>query len=92
MADNARARKQAVALRYKPGEDRAPTVVAKGAGPVAERILDLARAHGVPTRQDKNLVQVLSQLDVGQEIPPKVYQVVAEILAFIYRQSQRPPG
>jgi flagellar biosynthesis protein len=78
---------QAVALRYRPDEDEAPRVAAKGRGHVAEQIIDLARRHGVPIRQDRNLVQVLSRLDLEQEIPPHVYRAVAEILAFVYRLS-----
>jgi flagellar biosynthesis protein len=78
---------RAVALRYKPGEDAAPRLTAKGKGAVAERIVELARRHGVPIRQDRNLVEVLSRLDLEQEIPPQVYRAVAEILAFVYRLS-----
>ncbi len=81
---------QAVALRYRPGEDEAPRLTAKGRGHVAEKILALARANNVPVRQDRDLVQVLSRLDLDREIPPDVYKAVAEILAFVYRLSQRP--
>ncbi|HVO95158.1 MAG TPA: EscU/YscU/HrcU family type III secretion system export apparatus switch protein, partial [Terriglobales bacterium] len=62
---------------------------AKGRGYLADKILELARLHNIPIRQDKNLVQILSRLDLGDEIPPEVYRVVAEILAFIYRLSGR---
>jgi flagellar biosynthesis protein len=62
--------------------------VAKGTGRVAEQIIELARKHNLPLRQDRNLVQVLSLLRLDQEIPPHVYRAVAEILAFIYRQAQ----
>jgi flagellar biosynthesis protein len=92
VADKPKPPLQAVALRYKPGEDDAPRVAAKGRGHVAEKIVEMARAHGVPIRQDRNLVQVLSRLDLEQEIPPNVYRAVAEILAFVYRMSQRPPA
>ena len=91
MADPARPRKKAVALRYDPAHDSAPTVVAKGQGHIAERILGLARENYVPVREDRNLVQVLSMLELGREIPPEVYQAVAAILAFIYRLN-RPAG
>jgi flagellar biosynthesis protein len=84
--------RQAVALRYKPGEDEAPRLTAKGQGHVAERIIELARQHGVPIRQDRNLVQVLARLDLEQEIPPNVYRAVAEILAFVYRLSLERRG
>jgi flagellar biosynthesis protein len=80
---------RAVALRYEPKKDRAPKVVAKGRGYLAEKILDLARQHNIPVRHDKNLLQVLSRLDLDQEIPGEVYAVVAEILGFIYRLSNR---
>jgi flagellar biosynthesis protein len=81
--------RQAVALRYAPKSDRAPKLIAKGRGYLADRILELARDHNVPIRHDHNLLQVLSRLDLNEEIPPEVYQAVAEILAFIYRLSNR---
>jgi flagellar biosynthesis protein len=84
--------RQAIALRYKPGEDNAPKVTAKGRGYLAEKILELARTHNIPVREDKNLVQILSRLELDQEIPPEVYRAVAEILAFIYRLSRRYPS
>jgi len=78
-----------VALRYEPERDRAPKLVAKGQGYLAEKILELARQHHIPVREDKNLLQILSRLDLNQEIPAEVYKAVAEILAFIYRLSNR---
>lgn len=81
--------RQAVALRYKPGEDNAPKVAAKGRGYLAEKILEMAREHKVPIREDKNLIQILSHLELEQEIPSEVYRAVAEILSFIYRLSNR---
>lgn len=80
---------QAVALRYTPRGDRAPQVTAKGRGYVAERIIQLAREHNIPIREDKDLIQVLARLDLDQEVPTHIYQAVAEILAFIYRASQK---
>ena len=85
-------RRQAVALRYEPKRDRAPKLVAKGQGYLAEKILELARQHHIPIREDKNLLQILSRLDLNQEIPAEVYRAVAEILAFIYRLSNRQPA
>jgi len=82
-------RKQAVALRYDRQQEQAPRVVAKGRGDVAERILRLAREHGIPIHEDKDLIEILSRLDVYQEIPPATYVVVAEILAFIYRMNNK---
>lgn len=80
---------QVVALQYAPGEDAAPRLTAKGKGHVADRILELAREHNIPLRADRNLVQVLSLLDLDEEIPPSVYKAVAEILAFVYRLTSR---
>jgi flagellar biosynthesis protein len=91
MAKTPTSPRQAVALRYKRGEDDAPKIAAKGKGYLAEKILEIARAHKVPIREDKNLIQVLSRLELEQEIPPEVYRAVAEILSFIYRLSRRLP-
>jgi flagellar biosynthesis protein len=86
-------RKKAVALQYKPGEDAAPAVTAKGSGLVAERLIDAARAHGIPVKSDPDLVAVLSKLDIESQIPPSVYIVVAELLAFVYAlNGQKEPA
>ena len=74
-----------MALTYHREKDRAPKVVARGRGEVAEKIMDIARAHNVPLYEDKNLIQVLEALDIDTEIPPQLYRAVAEVLAFIYR-------
>ncbi len=81
--------KKAVALRYNSEEDEAPRVVAKGAGYVAEKIEKLAHESGVPVKQDKELVDYLSALNLYEEIPPFLYTVVAEILAFVYHLDSR---
>ena len=85
---NASKRQVAVALHYDLERSPAPQVMAKGWGFRAEEILKLAGAHGVPVRQDDDLAQVLSKLDVGALIPPELYHAVAEILAFLYRTNQ----
>lgn len=79
----------AVALKYDVSEDTAPVVVAKGRGWLADRIVALAREAGVPVREDPELVEYLSVLDLYQEIPPQLYEVVAEILAFVYRLDKK---
>ncbi|KZE53150.1 hypothetical protein AV540_08835 [Brevibacillus parabrevis] len=78
-------RKQAVALKYQAGVMEAPKVVAKGKGFVAENILKTAKENDIPIQEDPSLVEVLGKLDLDQQIPPELYQVVAEILAFVYR-------
>ena len=79
--------KKAVALSYERGKDVAPKVAAKGRGAVAEKILALAREHGVPIEKDTTLLEALYRLDLNEEIPEELYQVVAEVLAFIYRMN-----
>jgi len=77
-------KKKAVALTYNRLKDTAPTVTAKGQGKVAENIISLALAHGVPVKDDPDLVEVLASLDINQEIPAEIYVAVAELLAFVY--------
>ena len=82
-------RSRAVALTYDAERMPAPTVSASGKGKLAERIIELAKEHNIPIRQDAALAEILSQLDVGQIIPPELYPVVAEVLAFVYRLEGR---
>jgi len=84
--------KKAVALQYDKEKGGAPVTVAKGAGDVAERIIALAEEHGIPIHEDSDLVEILSKLNLNQEIPPETYVVVAEILAFIYRANESYGG
>lgn len=84
--------KKAVALKYEPGENTAPVVVAKGKGRLAEAIMEKAAENGIPIQQDASLVEVLSKLDLDQEIPAELYTLVAEILSFLYRSDQQAGG
>ena len=81
-------RPKAVALSYDQDAGDAPRIVAKGAGYLAERILELAEEHGVEIYRDADLVEVLSKLDIDREIPEAMYQAVAEVLAFVYRLNR----
>lgn len=81
-------RKKAAALRYDAEKDSAPKVVAKGSGKIAERIIEIARQHNIPIKDDPQLLEALSSLDLYEEIPPELYRAVAEILAFVYRITQ----
>ena len=75
----------AVALHYeKPG---APRVVAKGRGEVGQKIIETARAHGVPIEENAGLAEALSQVELDDEIPETLYRAVAEVLVFILRMS-----
>jgi flagellar biosynthesis protein len=82
-------RVKAVALKYKPEEDYAPKIAAKGQGLIAEKIIRTAREHGVPVQEDASLVEVLSKLDLNETIPPELYQLVAELLSFVYRADRK---
>ena len=81
--------KKAVALKYEPGQHDAPRVTAKGTGLVAEKIIDIARKRGIPVKDDPDLVEVLSRLDLDEEIPPELYVIVAELLAFVYSLNRK---
>ena len=74
--------KTAVALAYEPG-DQAPKILATGKGVLAEKIIDAAKEADVPTYKDDKLADTLSKLEIGEMIPPELYQVVAEILVFV---------
>ncbi len=74
--------KQAVALEYNPSED-APRVIASGRGILAEKIIEKAQDCDVPIHRDDKLADTLSRLDIGDMIPPELYEVVAEILVFV---------
>lgn len=78
-------RNQAAALAYIPDEDNAPKVIATGEGILAEKIIALAKENGVPVHEDPLLAAALSAVDVGNEIPPELYRVVAEVLAYVFR-------
>ena len=84
--------KKAVALKYDRGKAAAPKVTAKGRGAVAERILALAKEHKIPIEKDSTLMEALYRLDINEEIPEELYQVVAELLAFIYRMNALKKG
>lgn len=79
----------AAAIEYDREKDPAPRVTARGHGFVAERIIDLAKKYGVPIKEDPALAQILSRLDIDEEISPELYKVVAEILAFVYSVNDR---
>lgn len=89
MMSETPARKKAVALKYNRETDDAPKVKAKGQGRVAEKIIALARKHDIPIKDDPDLIEVLSKLDLEQEVPPEIYVAVAELLAFVYSANAK---
>jgi flagellar biosynthesis protein len=90
----------AVALAHDFADQRPPKVVAGGRGRIAEQILEIAFAHGVKVREDADLAQLLSSIDVDSEIPPEAFAAVAEILIYVYQANNAhrpgadgtPPG
>jgi len=80
---------RAIALQYD-GEN-APTVTATGEGALAEEIIRVAKEHGVPLREDVMLAALLSELELGEEIPPLLYRVIAEVIAYAYIVSGKMP-
>ena len=74
--------KQAIALEYDPS-DIAPRVIATGQGLIADKIIEKASEENIPIHQDEQLAKTLSKLEVGEAIPPELYEVVAEILVFV---------
>jgi len=88
----ARIRRQtAVALRYQTEEpfgDVVPRLVAKGQGLLADRILELARQHGVPVEKDPDLLAALEPLEVNSLIPPELFQAMALVLASLYKANR----
>ncbi len=80
---NRKAIRHAAALQYSPETDAAPRVVAAGKGIVAEKIIEKAVEADVPVYQNTSLAKTLSSLGIGDQIPPEIYEVVAEILIFI---------
>lgn len=74
--------KKAVALKYEEGGSSAPVIVASGMGYLAEKIVEVANENGVPVYEDNSLATVLSQLELGAEIPEELYKAVVDIYAF----------
>ena len=81
-------KKMATAITYDAQKDIAPRVTAKGQGLVAEKIIELAQKNNIPIKDDPSLVEILSRLDIDEQIPVDVYRAVAEILAFVYRLNR----
>ena len=81
MSRSDRPNKRAVALQYGP-DDAAPVVVASGMGYLAERIVEVAQESGVPVYEDDSLATILSQLNLGQQIPEELYQAIVEIYVY----------
>lgn len=78
---------KAVALKYDIERDNAPKITAKGKGETASNIIKIAKEHHIPIKEDPDLLELLSQIDLDKEIPSSMYRAVAEIFSFIYDLS-----
>ena len=76
--------KKAISLEYNQQQYNAPKVTSKGQGFVADKIINIAKQHNIPIREDEDLANMLYELEINQEIPTELYKAVAEIFAFIY--------
>ena len=82
-------KKKVVALGYNRSQDNAPKVLASGAGEIANKIISLAKEHDIPIKEDPDLIEILSKVEVDQEIPPNLYMAVAEIFSFLYKITNK---
>jgi flagellar biosynthesis protein len=89
MAKKQPQKKAAIAVHYEKEKDSAPRIVAKGKGSIADKIIELARKHDIPLYEDPDLIEVLSKLDLGQEIPVEMYKLIAEVLVYVYRSNNK---
>ncbi|RMA97205.1 EscU/YscU/HrcU family type III secretion system export apparatus switch protein [Hydrogenothermus marinus] len=80
--------KKAVALKYEVKKDNAPKVIAKGKEKIADKILEIAKKENIPIYEDPETLEILFSLDIGDEIPPELYQVIAEIFAYIISKKE----
>ncbi len=80
---------KAAALKYDSDQNASPELLAKGRGEVAQKILKLAKEHDISVFQNKALVDSLLELDVHEEIPPRLYQAVAELFSWLIRTENR---
>lgn len=81
--------KKAAALKYDANKDKAPKLVAKGQGLIAEKIIEKAKEHGVFIKEDPDIVEILSTLDLFEEISDKLYQAIANILVEVYKVNNK---
>ena len=82
----------AVSLKYDSRINKSPIVTAKGTGLIADNIIALAKENNIPIKEDPDLVQMLSQIDLNQEIPASLYKVVAELLSLVYKLNNEYPS
>jgi flagellar biosynthesis protein len=81
--------KKVVALKYEENGTSAPKVIAKGKGPIAEKIMEKAKEFDIPIFQNKALAESLLNLDVDEQIPPNLYKAVAEVFVWLMKSEKK---
>ncbi len=80
---------KAVALKYKAYEEMAPKIVAKGKGELAKKIIEKAKEFDVPLFQNEELADMLLNVEIGEEVPPKMYEAVVEVFIWLYKLEEK---
>jgi len=80
---------KAVALKYKAYEENAPKVIAKGKGELAKKIIEKAKIYDIPLFQNETLADMLLNVEIGEEIPPKMYQAVVDVFIWLYKLEEK---
>ncbi|WP_456479717.1 EscU/YscU/HrcU family type III secretion system export apparatus switch protein [Nautilia sp.] len=80
---------KAVALKYKAYEQNAPKVIAKGKGEIAKKIIEKAKLYDVPLFQNETLADMLLNVEIGEEIPPKMYEAVVDVFIWLYKLEEK---
>lgn len=83
-------KKEAIALEYNDKKDSAPQVTAKGKGVTAQKIIEIAELNDIPIKKDEDLLELLSKVELDQEVPAEMYKAVAEVFHYIYKLTNRP--
>ena len=81
-------KKKAIALRYSAEKENAPRLLAKGIDRSAENIIKIAELHNIPIQKDEDLVELLSKVELDNEVPDNLYKTVAELFSFLYKMSK----
>jgi len=81
--------KKAVALKYDSKTTNAPKLTAKGNDKTAQKIIQLAKENNIPIKEDKNLIEMLSEVELNKEVPPQMYKAIAEIFSWVYNSSKK---
>lgn len=82
-------KKKAVALKYEQSQQSAPTVIASGKGTIAEKIIQLAEVYSVPIFKNDALASSLLNVEIGDDIPPKLYKAVAEVFVWLAKSNEK---